>query len=154
MLVIEIDRCEGCGACVHVCPKGAISLVDGLARIDSVLCSECQTCVQACPMGAIRVAAPIAHSEPTSTDVAYRRESALGSTLVRESLATATAATVTFVGQYLLPRAIEALSRALMQPPGHVQVDTETRLSSSPVTSRPSAANSYGGRRRRHRGGQ
>ena len=55
-LRVDSERCTGCGACVDVCPAGAIRLVDHLASIDAGLCRECQACMEVCPQGAIFVA--------------------------------------------------------------------------------------------------
>ena len=41
--------CLGYGACANACPKGAIAVVDGLARVDKRLCIGCGRCVKACP---------------------------------------------------------------------------------------------------------
>jgi Na+-translocating ferredoxin:NAD+ oxidoreductase RNF subunit RnfB len=41
--------CLGYGACANVCPKSAISIVDGLAKVDKRLCIGCGKCVTACP---------------------------------------------------------------------------------------------------------
>jgi len=50
--VIE-GSCNGCEACVPVCPYGAISVQDGIARIDLDNCNLCGACVQECPFEAI-----------------------------------------------------------------------------------------------------
>lgn len=41
--------CLGYGACANVCPKGAILIVDGLAKVDKRLCIGCGKCVAQCP---------------------------------------------------------------------------------------------------------
>ena len=41
--------CLGYGACANVCPKHAISVIDGLAKVDKRLCIGCGKCVSACP---------------------------------------------------------------------------------------------------------
>ena len=41
--------CLGYGACANVCPKQAISVVDGLAKVDKRLCIGCGKCVAVCP---------------------------------------------------------------------------------------------------------
>ena len=41
--------CLGYGACANVCPKHAISIVDGLAVVDKRLCIGCGKCVAVCP---------------------------------------------------------------------------------------------------------
>jgi NAD-dependent dihydropyrimidine dehydrogenase PreA subunit len=53
--VVYVDeiRCTGCGLCTDVCPTGAISVVDGVARVEQSLCRECEVCLSACPTGAI-----------------------------------------------------------------------------------------------------
>jgi ferredoxin len=53
MIVINAERCNGCGACVEVCPNAALYLVDGLVAIDNALCSGCEACVATCPTGAL-----------------------------------------------------------------------------------------------------
>jgi len=45
--------CNGCQACVPVCPVKAISMVDGKARIDPFQCSGCGACIPVCPQEAI-----------------------------------------------------------------------------------------------------
>ena len=49
------DSCQGCLAhpCKEVCPKGAISFVNGKSVIDQEKCIKCGKCLNACPYGAI-----------------------------------------------------------------------------------------------------
>ncbi len=49
------DMCQGCLAhpCVEVCPKKAISLVNGKSVIDQEKCIKCGRCKDVCPYGAI-----------------------------------------------------------------------------------------------------
>ena len=138
MLTIELDRCDGCGDCVEVCPEGSISLVDGAARIDSGSCTECEVCVQACPTGAIRVARPIAVREEPAVAVAERPRPS--------TLATLAGAAISFIGSQLLPRAADAIAGAL-----------DRRLSEKPAAESGEAVpttGKRGGRRQRRRGGR
>jgi len=57
VIAIDVERCTGCGACVKVCPTGALYLVDGRAALDGTLCRECEACLAACPTVAITLAA-------------------------------------------------------------------------------------------------
>ncbi|MDR0325372.1 MAG: RnfABCDGE type electron transport complex subunit B [Oscillospiraceae bacterium] len=41
--------CVGLGSCVHACPFGAISVVDGVAVVDPERCTGCRLCVSSCP---------------------------------------------------------------------------------------------------------
>jgi heterodisulfide reductase subunit A len=50
--VIE-DLCNGCQACVPVCPVNAITMVEGKAKIDPFQCTGCGACIPACPQEAI-----------------------------------------------------------------------------------------------------
>ncbi|HEY9069354.1 MAG TPA: monomeric [FeFe] hydrogenase [Candidatus Ozemobacteraceae bacterium] len=49
------DACQGCIArpCVVNCPKKAVSVVDGVSRIDPKACVNCGKCQKVCPFNAI-----------------------------------------------------------------------------------------------------
>lgn len=49
------NMCKGCLAhpCMEVCPKGAISMVNGKSYIDQEKCIKCGQCKKVCPYGAI-----------------------------------------------------------------------------------------------------
>lgn len=49
------DLCQGCLAhpCQEVCPRKAISFVNGKSVVDQSLCIKCGKCISACPYGAI-----------------------------------------------------------------------------------------------------
>ena len=47
------DLCNGCEACVQVCPVNAISMVEGKAKIDPFQCTGCGACIPICPQEAI-----------------------------------------------------------------------------------------------------
>ena len=47
--------CIGFGTCVKVCVFGALSMVDGLARIDPDKCVGCGTCVAICPKSVLEL---------------------------------------------------------------------------------------------------
>ena len=52
---VVTDQCRGCVAhpCESVCPKGAISIVNGKSVIDKTKCIKCGKCKAACPYDAI-----------------------------------------------------------------------------------------------------
>ena len=53
--VMVTNGCQGCleHPCKEVCPKGAISMVNGKSHIDEEKCIKCGTCVASCPYNAI-----------------------------------------------------------------------------------------------------
>jgi NAD-dependent dihydropyrimidine dehydrogenase PreA subunit len=52
--IINSHRCNGCGDCIHVCPSGALELIDGLAVLTSPdACAYCADCEERCPQKAI-----------------------------------------------------------------------------------------------------
>ena len=53
MITIKSDRCGYCGACVGVCPVGAIELAETRLLI-SEACFDCGLCLAACPVGALK----------------------------------------------------------------------------------------------------
>ena len=59
------NMCQGCLAhpCMEVCPKDAISLVQGKSVIDQTKCIKCGKCADECPYGAIlRIERPCAEA--------------------------------------------------------------------------------------------
>ena len=52
MLVCEKNKCVGCGACLYVCGKDAIKIVDSMeafnAVVDTDKCIECGRCKKVC----------------------------------------------------------------------------------------------------------
>ncbi len=52
MPTVNGSECVGCGACIDVCPQGAI-VVDDIAVIDAGKCVDCGACIDECPSSAI-----------------------------------------------------------------------------------------------------
>ena len=50
-------RCTHCGACVAICPSGALALEQGtrMVNFDEQKCTACELCVLACPPRAMEV---------------------------------------------------------------------------------------------------
>lgn len=56
IIVIDENKCNGCGLCVPNCPEGAIQIIDGKARLVSDLCCDgLGACLGHCPEGAIMI---------------------------------------------------------------------------------------------------
>jgi len=53
VITLWSERCGYCGACVGVCPVGAIELAETRLLI-SEACVDCGLCLAACPVGALR----------------------------------------------------------------------------------------------------
>jgi ferredoxin len=51
------ERCTHCGACITVCPSGALAVdhKNRMVKFDSAECTACELCVLACPPRAMEV---------------------------------------------------------------------------------------------------
>jgi NAD-dependent dihydropyrimidine dehydrogenase PreA subunit len=118
MVYIDRERCTGCGACVEVCPSGAIRLVEGItgryAEVNQALCRECQACEQVCPEEAIRVEAEpaiegeLVLAEPGTVQVKTRLREPQPARPVLRALAWLGPA-LAYVGREIVPRVAASL---------------------------------------------
>ena len=53
MVVIDNERCTGCGSCVKICHEHCMSLIDQKVAIDYAACSTCTQCIASCPQKAL-----------------------------------------------------------------------------------------------------
>ncbi len=52
--LIDVEKCNGCGLCISVCPCGGLVLVDNVINfVKPEGCDWCIQCEVVCPYGAI-----------------------------------------------------------------------------------------------------
>lgn len=55
-IVVDEEKCTGCGNCVQACPCACLEVVEGKARmIEGVVCMSCSACVAHCQKDAVRM---------------------------------------------------------------------------------------------------
>jgi len=54
-LKVDGSLCQGCTACMRICPTGAIRIRDGKAVISDNKCVDCGECIKACPHKALHI---------------------------------------------------------------------------------------------------
>ncbi len=55
-VIVDADKCVGCGECVDVCPVQVYELQDGKSEpVNSDECLGCESCVEVCENNAITV---------------------------------------------------------------------------------------------------
>ena len=56
IIVIDKEKCTGCGECIPGCPEGALQIIDGKAvLISDLFCDGLGACIGHCPVGAMTV---------------------------------------------------------------------------------------------------
>jgi Fe-S-cluster-containing hydrogenase component 2 len=110
VIVIHAENCTGCGACLEVCPTGAIFLVEGKATVDGALCRGCEACLAACPTGAITLTAQEESVVEVARPPALRPEPAIISVKTqpvavpfRSKVLPAVGAALAWAGREILP---------------------------------------------------
>jgi ferredoxin len=154
---IDAERCTGCGACLGVCPAGAIALVNGGARVVEETCTGCGACLDVCPEDAMH---PVVQGELVQVEerpMLERRPAAPPAPAVERTrpLVETAGPAVAAVGVGVLMRAADALMRAIggwlaERPAGRSTIPPATR----DETEAAGRANGRGRRIRRRRRGQ
>lgn len=55
-VLIDKEKCTGCGACVSICPNNILYLDDDKCNVtDETKCDKSRGCENVCPTGAIRI---------------------------------------------------------------------------------------------------
>jgi Fe-S-cluster-containing hydrogenase component 2 len=150
MLYVDDKRCAGCGTCVDVCPRGAISLRNGKASISQALCNQCEACASACPEGAIlSVTETGLVPEPDGARAIRGQEPSRAGTMVSRA-APALGAALLFVGREVVPRVADYVLDAIDR---RMRLGTRDLAEGSQVpTDSQTTSGSGRRRRRRHRG--
>lgn len=134
-MIVVRELCTGCGACMDVCPNGAILMDGGKALINQAECTSCQVCAEACRTGALQLAetvSPAIVEKPGAIKVLHP-QTAIESSPKQSNLGVTI---LLLVGQQLLPRMVDVLAAFLerrFSPP----VQERTMLTNNPVGNRP-----------------
>ena len=52
-VIVDQEKCTGCGTCVEACPVEAIQVENDKAVVDAEACVDCGACIEECPEKAI-----------------------------------------------------------------------------------------------------
>jgi NAD-dependent dihydropyrimidine dehydrogenase PreA subunit len=56
MIIINQEKCDGCGNCIEVCPFNVLEIKNGKVKVkSSKKCKGCEACACACPNNAIKI---------------------------------------------------------------------------------------------------
>lgn len=67
--IFDESKCDACGECIDICPRNALSLLEGRIVHDLKLCKSCASCLENCPMEAFHF--PPRASERFQVNIAH-----------------------------------------------------------------------------------
>jgi nitroreductase/NAD-dependent dihydropyrimidine dehydrogenase PreA subunit len=53
MIVVDKEKCGGCGLCIKICHEHCMTAVNGAVSVDHTYCSTCTQCIAICPQQAL-----------------------------------------------------------------------------------------------------
>jgi ferredoxin len=121
MMIVDLEKCTGCGECLDACSVEAISLIEGKAAIEVDTCLSCGACAQACPVGAIMETRQPVPVKPLAIQ-SVKPQTASPELVARpESRMAWARPALSFLGREIAPRLADALMAVI-----------DRRLSASP----------------------
>jgi ferredoxin len=156
VIYVDADRCTGCGACMGICPCGAIAIENGIAIIAGDLCDECGDCLDACSSGAIVLVEPATvgaldrtQSQALSSTTVYPGHR---QTLVPRQWAPSVESALQWAQRELMPRlaglALDWIDRRRFE---RTRIESAATQSRGPTTIPVGFGTGPSGRRRRER---
>jgi NAD-dependent dihydropyrimidine dehydrogenase PreA subunit len=166
MVLIDGERCTGCGACVEVCPVDAVQMIEGErgkhAVIDQEKCRQCEACVEVCPEQAIvseiepAIEAEIVRVKAKPVPIKSQPRQVRSARPVRKALM-GLGPVLAFAGREIVPRVVAALleawDRRLDPRTSSVNELTSERSVQRSMPGRQNGPPRGARRRRRRRGG-
>jgi NAD-dependent dihydropyrimidine dehydrogenase PreA subunit len=160
LIKVDLARCNGCGACVAVCPEGALYLVDDKVMVDASLCRECEACVVACPVEAIAITAEEARPALAPAGVAVAETMPMSPSPrpkaavvpMRARVLPLVGAVLTWAGREIVPKLADHLLHSLDRWAMRQEVASSPRRASNPRAQRQEGGGGGHRRWRRHRG--
>jgi ferredoxin len=154
-MYVDSAACNGCGACLDVCPHNAIRLVSGKAVMDQETCDACMICIEACPTHAIMEEAPLVSIAQPVEPVAKTTSVIVPAPKLVRRPSPWLGMMLKFVGHEILPRLLDVLEQRLLSPAQSSSGIRSTERKANPslqrATNQMSGAQGRGPKRLRRR---
>ena len=85
-IIIDNDKCIGCGLCVNDCPNGHLYLENKKAKATETGCIECGHCFAICPMNAVKIDGYDCADEPVTPMSEFDSDKLLSAMKSRRSI--------------------------------------------------------------------
>ena len=85
-IIIDYEKCIGCGLCVNDCPNAHLYLENKKAKAVETGCIECGHCFAICPMNAVKLADYACGDEPVTPMTAFDSDKLLSAMKSRRSI--------------------------------------------------------------------
>ncbi len=93
-IIIDREKCIGCGLCVNDCPNAHLDLENNKAKASESACIECGHCFAVCPVNAIKMAGYDCVEEPVTPMAEFDSDKLLSAMKSRRSIRHFTAQSV------------------------------------------------------------